>query len=163
MLMLIWRVAQKSFCYRIFLVPSYNGIWAHPLGQDHIPFFSSRDCCVWKPQSAYPEHRLQVSRVCVDQWLHFASVKWPMYHQWWSFVLKTKGFLQLKHIPTMGRTSLQRALPWQWCAVSWATRVSLWEDGKEPSWLCSTFQWRRWARGFFNCRWTDDLQLTLLD
>lgn len=41
----------------------------------------------------------------------------------WRGAQKTKGFLQLKHFPTRGRTSLQRALHWRWCAVSWASCV----------------------------------------
>lgn len=128
MLMLIWRVAQKCFSYRIFLVPSDNGIWAHHLGWDYMLFCSSEIVLHGNPSL----HSLSTGRKSAKSvWTNGCPLlqwNWPSITLMvgvlcWREAQKNKGFLQLKHFPTMGRTSLQRALHWQWCAVSWATRV----------------------------------------
>lgn len=118
----------KCFSYRTLLVPPYKGIWAYHLGQEIMGTFFPRDCSTWKPWSALHEHRLQFSKIYGGWAIPFASVNYPCIALMvkvlgWRGAQKTQGFLQPKHFPspTTGRTSLQRALHWQWCAASWST------------------------------------------
>lgn len=88
--MLIWRVAQKCFSYRIFLVPSYNGIWARHLGWEHMLFFPQRlfymetpVCTAWAQAASQQSLCGPMAALCFSETGRLS-------HWWWEFCAEGK-------------------------------------------------------------------------